>query len=182
MARHDPTSPVHAPILRNSGGSSTRDSDRLDTIAKLVQIVGVVLGFLGAGVGVLISVLSYNAARQSESLAREAEAKKPFLELRQKVYLEAVRTAAILANSGEHTDEEVANARKRFRELYVAELSLVEGIEVEGSMKALAGEVDEKLLHLSDEQKAAYHLAHALRDSLRNSWGFSESVIDNRNK
>jgi hypothetical protein len=170
---------------------------RLDAASKLIQVVSVV-------VGVIITVLSFNAARQTEARARvaeaetrkldqkkyddqrrdeaakkQAEAARPFLELRQKLYLEAVQAAGVLGNPEDHTPDEMAKARKRFRELYVAELSLVEGVGVEGGMVALARAVDPKLLEMSKEQLAAYKLAHALRDSLVKSWKLDEELVDN---
>lgn len=171
----------------------------MDSATKLIQVLSVV-------VGVIISVLSFNAARETEARAREAEAKakelelkkyydgrkdesdkrraeaaKPFLELRQKAYLEAVQTAGILANAQDHSEDEVRKARQRFRQLYVAELSLVEGAGVEQGMMNLAEAVDPDLTTLTKEQAAAYELAHALRDSLIESWGLDKAVVDNPN-
>ncbi len=62
-------------------------------------------------------------------------------------------------------------AQERFRQLYVAELSMVESPDVEGRMVELAPAVAPELGNLNDAQLAALHLAHALRDSLRESWG-----------
>lgn len=141
--------------------------------------------------GVVISVLSFNATRQKEAHSRELEAHsrevearrrqheaaRPFLELRQKAYLEAVRAAAVLANPENRSEEELASTRKRFRELYVAELSLVEDKAVERAMMKLAETVDPSLRELTPEQRAAYDLAHALRDSLLNSWNLQSTPI-----
>src|SRR5688500_6929747 len=96
----------------------------METIGKTAQVFSVVIG-------VVISVLSFNATRDKEAEARRIEASKPFLELRQKLYMEAVKAAAILANREGYTDQEIASAKRRFRELYVAELSMVESPEVE---------------------------------------------------
>jgi hypothetical protein len=169
----------------------------LDSASKLIQVLSVV-------VGVIISVLSFNAARETEAHARvaeaeaktlelkkyedqrkdesekrQAEAARPFLELRQKLYLEAVQAAAVLANPKDHSEEKVMEAKTRFRELYVAELSLVEGVGVEKGMIALAEAVDPDLRSLTPEQLAAYKLAHALRDSLVKSWKLDEKLVDN---
>ena len=51
-------------MAENTGG--------LDPIVKTIQLVAVV-------VGVVISVLSFNATRQQETVARELELAKPFL-------------------------------------------------------------------------------------------------------
>jgi hypothetical protein len=136
----------------------------MDTIGKTIQVLSVV-------VGVVISVLSFNATREKEAETRRIEASKPFLELRQKLYMEAVKAAGVLANREGYTDKELTAARKRFRELYVAELSMVESPEVEQRMVTLAGTVDPSLTTLNPAQRAAYDLSHALRDSFVASWG-----------
>jgi hypothetical protein len=120
--------------------------------------------------GVVISVMSFNATREKEAEARELEAAKPFFTLRQNLYSEAVKAAGVLANPEVHSKEEIANSRKRFRELYVAELTMVEAKEVEATMKAMAASVDPDLLKMTKAQIAAYNLAHALRDTFANSW------------
>lgn len=135
----------------------------LDSIIKTIQLVAVV-------VGVVISVLSFNSAREKEAAARELEIAKPFLELRQSLYMEALKAAAVLANPAIHSDKEKDDARKRFRQLYVGELSMVEPLSVEGSMKALAREIDKDLLDFTPAQSATYNLAHALRDTFTESW------------
>ncbi|HWA45296.1 MAG TPA: hypothetical protein VHA10_18895 [Hypericibacter adhaerens] len=142
----------------------------LDSISKLVQVLSVV-------VGVVVSIWSFTNAQKSEAEARakEAEARKlelakPFLELRQKFYLEAVHAAAVLANPEVQTDEDLDKARKRFRELYVAELSMVECPTVEASMVKLAQTIDKDLTRLTPAQSAALDLAHALRDTFVVAW------------
>lgn len=136
----------------------------IDTIAKTVQVLSVVAG-------VVVSVLSFTAASDKELQTRRLEAAKPFLELRQKLFLEALKTAAVLSTPEDRTKADLAAARQRFRELYVAELSMVEPPEVEGQMMELAKQVDPRLLDMSASQTAAYRLAHALRDTFRADWG-----------
>lgn len=136
----------------------------METIAKTVQVVSVV-------VGVVISVLSFNATREKEAEARRIEASKPFLELRQKLYMEAVKAAVVLANREGYSEQELASAKRRFRELYVAELSMVESPDVEARMVELAARTDPSLRPLNPGQRAAYDLAHALRDSFAAAWG-----------
>jgi len=135
----------------------------LEVFATTVQVMSVVAG-------VVISVMSFNATREKEAEARELEAAKPFFTLRQNLYSEAVKAAGVLANPEVHSKEEIANSRKRFRELYVAELTMVEAKEVEATMKAMAASVDPDLLKMTKAQIAAYNLAHALRDTFANSW------------
>jgi hypothetical protein len=118
---------------------------------------------LGVAGGVCFSIWSFNSTR-----VREAQ--KPFLELRQKLYMEAVKQAGILANPNDHSEDEIRAARRRFRELYVAELSMVESNEVETYMVKLANEIDPHLNSFTPVQDAAYKLSHALRDSFVASW------------
>jgi hypothetical protein len=136
----------------------------METLAKTVQVLSIV-------VGVVISVLSFNAAREKEAEARRIEASKPFLQLRQSLYMEAVKAAAVLANREGYCPKELAAAKRRFRELYVAELSMVESPDVEARMVSLASMTDPSLTTLNPAQKAAYDLAHALRDSFAAAWG-----------
>lgn len=116
-------------------------------------------------------MLSFNATREKEAEARRLEAAKPFLTLRQDLYTEAVKAAAVLANPEVHTPEELGSARKRFRNLYVAELSMVESREVASKMVELASIIDPPLASFTPAQQAAYNLSHALRDTYVTSWG-----------
>lgn len=134
------------------------------TLATAAQVTSVL-------VAVVISVLSFNQTRQKEAEARKAEAVKPFLELRQRLYGEAVKAAAVLTNPDTHTPEELVAAKKRFRELYVSELSMVEAPEVESKMVELANHIDPELIKLTPAQQAAYDLAHALRTSFTAAYG-----------
>ena len=138
----------------------------INSVSQTVQVVSVVAG-------VVISVLSFNAGRDKDLEARRLEAAKPFLELRQKLYLETLKTAAVLATPEERTKVDLAAARLRFRELYVAELSMVEPTEVEGQMKALAQLVDPSLIPLNEVQRSAYDLAHTLRNTFVVDWNIS---------
>jgi hypothetical protein len=199
-------------LLSSSGAAR---ATLLDSASKLIQVLSVVIG-------VLISVLSFNAAKEAEAHARvveaearklevqkyedqrqnevearkleakkyedqrrdeadrkQTEAAKPFLELRQKLYLEAVQAGGVLANPKDHSDIEIKAARTRFRQLYVAELSLVEGAGVMEAMVGLARAVAPELTTFTKEQDAAYALAHALRDSLVKSWGLNQTLVDN---
>ena len=148
----------------------------IETISKTVQVLSVVAG-------VVISVLSFNATHQKdpdprnrEIAARRMEAARPFLELRQKLYMEALKTAAVLSTPDDRKKVDLAAARRRFRELYVSELSMVEPPDVEGTMVALAQQIDPDLLRLSPAQRAAYNPAHALRDTFSADWGLREEL------
>ena len=141
------------------------------SLGSAVQVVSVVAG-------VVISVLSLSNGWQKEAEARKIEAAKPFLELRQAYYTEAVRVAAVLANPASHNEAEIAEARKRFRALYVAELSMVEPCSVETAMQKLAEAIEPDLDSFTPAQAAAYNLAHALRDSFVLSYGLSEAFSE----
>jgi hypothetical protein len=117
----------------------------------------------------------YYLARKAEADIRRLESAKPFLDLQQSRYTEALAIAAILVNLDTHSDDELTKkARSRFRELYVAELSMVEAPMLESKMRDLAAHIDPELLDMTDAQKAAYNLAHALRDSLRLTYGIKQ--------
>jgi hypothetical protein len=135
----------------------------LESVVSVVQVVSVVAG-------VVISILSFNHTRAKEADVRKLEAAKPFLTLRQDLYSQAVKAAATLVNQSTHTEEEIRQARKRFRDLYVAELSMVEAPEVEAQMRALAEQIDKELVPLDGPRVAAYNLAHALRNSFAAEW------------
>jgi hypothetical protein len=131
----------------------------LELLAQTIQVVSIV-------VGVVISVLNFSETQRREGVLRQAETDKPFLLLKQKVYLDAVRTTAKLVTSTPGTPA-FTKARDRFRQLYIAELSMVETPEVAGKMVDLANEIDQNLLQLTPAQRGALNLSHALRDSFR---------------
>jgi hypothetical protein len=143
---------------------ATEKNSPSEIVARIIQTGSVVIG-------VVISVLSFTSGQRAAANARIVEAMKPFQELRQKQYMEAVQAAAVLANPTTHTNAERLNAARRFRDLYVAELSMVESFEVEARMKKLAAEVAPDLIPLDGPRRAAYCLAHALRLSFVESWG-----------
>ncbi len=145
---------------------ANNERSTMELLAQTVQVLSVVAG-------VVISILSFNATRDKEAEARRTEAMKPFLQIRQERYMEAVKSAAVLADPDTHNADELLAAKKRFRELYIAELSMVESPEVEGSMVGLATAVDPELITLTPAQQADYNLAHALRDSFVASWGIA---------
>lgn len=134
---------------------------KLELLASTVQVLSVVIG-------VVVSVWSLNTTRLKEAEARALEADKPFVELRRKTYLEAVKTAAIIANPEGRSPEELLNAKRRFRELYVAELTMVEDGDVARRMVQLAEAVDPDLRNLTPGQLAALQLAQALKAGYTN--------------
>ena len=127
---------------------ATDGKSPIEIVATTAQVVSIV-------VGVVISVVSFNTARDSEAEARRLEAAKPFLTLRQNTYTEVVKLAAVLSNPDIYSPEELTTAKKRFRALYVAELSMVESDEVAAKMVELAGIVDPSLTSFTPAQQAA---------------------------
>ncbi|MBV9826090.1 MAG: hypothetical protein JO001_10505 [Alphaproteobacteria bacterium] len=150
------------------GAQQAAQPSVLQEVSSLIQTLSIL-------VGVVISILSFNHTRRKEAEARKVEAARPFLLLRQSTYIEALKVAAILANQDAHTEEEISVAKRRFRDLYVAELSMVEPPEVEQQMVALAGQIAPDLLDLSPAQGAALRLAHALRNSFTEAYDLSPS-------
>ncbi|MDZ7952280.1 hypothetical protein [Nostoc sp. DedQUE09] len=108
------------------------------------------------------------AERFAES--RRIEATKPFLDRQLKLYTEASQVAAKIATST--NVNEVADANKRFWELYWGELALVENKDVEAAMVAL-GKAIEDSAPKQQLQKLSLKLAHACRSSLNISWGIN---------
>jgi hypothetical protein len=130
------------------------------SIVDLFKVIAII-------VGVYLSVLSFTSTAQKEAATRLVEACQPLQGLRRDLYNNTMKVAEVLANSDEQAKktQEYADAQKRFRELYVVELSMVEPGEVEAGMVQFAKVVDPDLIHLSDAQRAALNLAHSLRAS-----------------
>lgn len=149
-------------------------SDFLKTAGNFISTISIV-------VGIVLSVMNFRIAKEKEVESRKIEAARPFLELRQKLYLDALNNASILASKELHTEEEVTKARKRFSELYWGELSLIEEKSIEQMMMAVASAE-----HLNDSvtatQGAVYSLAHKMRESLVKSWGIDTAKIGHVNQ
>jgi len=164
----------------------------VQTLATLIQVITVVAG-------VVISILSFNFTQNRELEVRAAEAKKyadqrndelerrrteaakPFLEMRQQKYMEAIKVAGILASPADRTTTEVTAAKKRFAELYYAELALVEGKDTEEAMIRLADALG-ILSEPTRQQQETLFLAHVLRDSLITAWGVDQKYVGPVNK
>ncbi|WPU93403.1 hypothetical protein SNE25_29215 [Mucilaginibacter sabulilitoris] len=163
-------------------------SETFKTIANVISTISIVLG-------IVISVMEFSRAKEKEAESRKKEvelskidaesrkieAAKPFLELRQKLYLDALYNASILASKTQHTEAEVINATKRFAELYWGELSLIEEKSIEGGMMAIA-KAENIDSFASPTRQSTYQLAHAMRESLIKSWGIDSVKIGNINR
>ncbi len=164
----------------------------VQTFATLIQVMTVVAG-------VVISILSFNFTRDRELEVRAAEAKKyadqrsdeserrrveaakPFLEMRQQKYMEVIKVAGVLATPADRTKAEITAAKKRFAELYYAELALVEGKDTETAMISLAESLG-MLSAPTPGQQETLQLAHVLRDSLITAWGVDQKYVGPVNK
>ncbi|WBM73024.1 hypothetical protein OH773_21930 (plasmid) [Buttiauxella sp. WJP83] len=147
----------------------THQKTNFELVMSTIQVLSVVAG-------VILSVLKYTDAlnketevRLKEASDRAIEANRPFIELRRIVYLEAVKTAAIIAIPEGRSTDELNKAKRRFQELYIAELSMVEDDNVARSMVALAQNVDPELINLTPAQNSALKLAHALKCGYQHS-------------
>ncbi len=149
--------------------------------AEKIKSLGAFITTISVVVGIVISVMNFRIAKEKEAESIKIETAKPFLELRQKLYLEALNNASVLASKELHTEEEVVKAKKRFAELYWGELSLIEERSIEATMMAIADAE-----HLTDSitttQQNVYALAHHMRESLINSWGMDTSKIGKVNR
>lgn len=143
---------------------STSGKSTFELVTQTIQFVSIV-------VGVVISVLNYNETQKSnnetqksDAAARIAETKKPFMELRRKVYVDTVQTIAQLVTNDAKTPA-YDTALKRFRQLYIAELTMVETADVAREMVQIATLIDPKLVSLSEPQRSALSLSSALGTS-----------------
>jgi hypothetical protein len=183
-------------IMAENSSQNMSGSSKLETFSKLAQTVSVIAG-------IVVSVWTISAAQIKDAEARiheiekdrfqiekyyaerrdidrrnRIEATKPFLSIRQKLYMETVKLIGILANPSDHKPDEINAAKKRFRQLYVAELSMVESHDVEKEMFNLAGSVDPSLVKLTPAQISSLKLSHAIRDSLVNSWQVPNEYVE----
>lgn len=146
--------------------------------AEKLKSIGAFITTLSVVVGIVISVMNFRIAKEKEAESRKIEAAKPFLELRQKLYLEALNNASILASKELHTEDEVAKAKKRFAELYWGELSLIEESSIESTMMAIA-DAEHLTDSITSTQQNVYALAHHMRESLINAWGMDTAKVGN---
>jgi hypothetical protein len=148
---------------------------------NLFKPIGSLIATVSVVIGVVMTVMNLKLAREKEAISRKIEAAKPFLELRQTLYLDALKNASILASKDLHTEEEVINARKRFAELFWGECSLIQESSIEADMIAIA---DSENLRdsITPTQRASYALAHSMRESLIKSWGVDTAKVGRVNE
>jgi hypothetical protein len=129
------------------------------------------LSTLGAALAFAWGVFQFVTAQHAQAETRRIEATKPFLDLQLKLYTEATKVVATIATSTVATDVDVAT--KRFWALYWGEMSLVEDAKVESAMVAVSMALNQGKTG-SELGQQSLSLAHAIRDSLANSWGVEQ--------
>jgi hypothetical protein len=147
----------------------------MDTTPFWYIVLADVVKVTGVGVAWWWTWKQYWEAKEKDREVRYAEAMRPFRELREKRYLEVVHVTAVLssADTGLYPKEEIAAAKRRFCELYVAELSMVESEQLESTMVKFAEQFVPELVSFTPAQKEAFKLAHKLRDEFLASSGLS---------
>jgi hypothetical protein len=164
-------------------------SPRTQAALALAQALVPLLATIGAGLWVVLTYvwqqhdanlkdLQNRVALQEKAITemtetarvRLIEAQKPFLDRQLQLYFDAVATAGKLVTL-EHSDPDWQKAKQRYEQLYWAELSIVESGAVETAMvyfnRVLQGY---EPVQLPELRLRAYCLAHAVRDSIKNSW------------
>jgi hypothetical protein len=171
-------------------GNESRGSV-LQSVTGLVQVISVL-------VAAVISILSFNNVRNKEVEARKAEATKhdveaarPFLELRSKRYLETLEVVSVLGTGKPRGEMDISAARPRFEQLYWVELAMVEDDGVETAMVRLRNALDcldatkkqdeatckrDEAKREQEKQQATLGVAHAIRDSMAQSWGLRKPL------
>ncbi|MBK8553695.1 MAG: hypothetical protein IPL53_22645 [Ignavibacteria bacterium] len=101
------------------------------------------------------------------------EARKPFLELQQKLYFEATTTASKIATLPPGLERE--EAKKKFYQLYWGELSVVEDSIVEQAMVKFMNALQDNKPQ-NELQSASLNLARSCRNSLARGWGYDRGA------
>jgi hypothetical protein len=142
---------------------------------KVLAIVGAIASFLWAvyqwraSQNELREQRAYEITKTSEQ--RRIEAQKPFLDRQLVLYTETIHLTSFLATAAQ--SPEWTKARDRFWELYWGELATVENREVASQMVSFGEALNGQGGKVSDAilQQKALSLAHAVRESLDQSWG-----------
>lgn len=118
---------------------------------------------------------SINRAKEVEN--RNLEAAKPFIELRQRLYNEALSCAETIIISGDKSSRTYQTAYNRFSELYWGELGLVEDTSVEHNMMKVKKLIDSTRYTTKDREFALLHMSYAMRNSLFNTWKVDSTIV-----
>jgi hypothetical protein len=128
-----------------------------------------VIGALSVLVGIMVSVESIVGARRAEDITRKREdatrqqaLRQPSLDLRREQYLDIVATLGKLAAQGQDQDT-LDKAKRRFWELYWADLSLVEDGKIKKAMQDLGTILKDDGPASSRFQQATYRFSLLIR-------------------
>lgn len=146
-----------------------------DDLLKLLGILGAIASFLWAvyqwkgSQNELHEQRAYEISKTSRQ--RRIEAQRPFLDRQLLLYSETIHITSFLATAAQ--SPEWTKACDRFWELYWGELATVENKEVSSLMVAFGEALNGQGGRVSGAtlQKSALSLAHAVRQSLDQSWG-----------
>lgn len=155
-----------------------RIAQRRKRAERWLGYVGGLATVIAVSIGIFTSVASFNdakrkeavardqeaLARQKEAEARQAEAMRPFVEMRRQRYVEILQVVGTLA-AQEQDPEKLQKAKRRFWELYWAELTLVEDKDIEKAMMGL-GKLLDPNMEPSELQQQTYRFAHLIRTKL----------------
>jgi hypothetical protein len=162
-------------------------------IAEIGQTLGIVATVCG-GLWVLYQYVDQKRQKNkadAESAAHEAEtrsleSRKPFLELKLRLYVETTQVVGKLV-AEPIASEEWRNAEKRFWSLYWSELSMVESESVEFTMIAIGKSV-RACRETGEEAKktglrnGSYKLAHQIRAEIETDWSGERFVMDGQKR
>jgi hypothetical protein len=118
---------------------------------------------------------SYQIEREAST--RRIEAQKPFLTKQLELYFETAKVVgSLITISRKSEGQEYERLKQRYYALYWSELSMVEHPNVERAMVEFrsAFERYDKLDEKDRAEKAAYKLAHAIREAIESAWSGAE--------
>jgi hypothetical protein len=116
---------------------------------------------------------------QREANTRRIEAQKPFLTKQLDLYFETAKVVGrLITISRTNEGDEYERLKQRYYALYWSELSMVEHPNVERAMIEFrsAFERYDTSNQKVDAERAAYKLAHAIREAIESAWGSAESL------
>ena len=129
-------------MTSDANATPIQEKPKVDYV-KIIQSLATLVTVGSVVVGAIISIGNYKETQVKDAEAREMEASKSFIELRQKRYLETLQKVETLVMSNKNRDKAYDSARNRFEDLYWGDLALVEDVGVDTCMSALKQLIDE---------------------------------------
>lgn len=142
----------------------TRLADLRKRWERRVGWAASIAGVLSVMIGIMLSIASFALARHREDETRRQALLQPSLELRRNRYLDILSTLGKIA-ADDQDDKTLVEAKRRFWELYWADLSLVEDDEVKKAMQELGGMLKSGA-SLSTFQQSTYKFASLIRQRI----------------